>query len=72
MAPRDRAPQLTGQPTVHRFKVHARDRGEAVVVARDLAWEEGLFAVGDARVSLVRSRAEAHEFIVVLPCLKQE
>ena len=72
MGPRDRAPKPSGSPTVHRFEVYARDRGEAVVVARDLAWEKGLRVVGDARVTLVRSRAEGHQFVVAVPCLEPE
>ena len=72
MAPRDRAPQLAGHPTVQRFRVRARDRGEAVLVARDLAWNQGLYVVGDAGVSMVRSRVDGHDFIVTLACLKQE
>ncbi|MDQ3870045.1 MAG: hypothetical protein M3301_00325 [Chloroflexota bacterium] len=60
------------QPTVHRFRVQAKDRAQAVVAARDQAWEQGLRVLGDAQVSLVRSRPDGHEFLVLLPCLEQE
>jgi hypothetical protein len=72
MAARDRGQQLRGNPSMHRFRVQARDRSEAVVVARDRAWEQGLFVVGDAQVTAIRRRAEGHEFLVALPCLEQE
>ncbi len=69
---RDRGPQLKGQPAVRRFQVHARDRAQAVVAARDRAWSQGLRVVGDAQVSLVRSRSDGHEFLVILSCLNGE
>lgn len=72
MAIRDRGPKISAPPMVRRYEVRARDRGGAILAARDLAWEEGLWVVGDARVAVVRSGGDGHDFVVTLPCIKQD
>ena len=69
---RDIAPKIDRQPAVHTFTVRARNRAGAIVAARDRAWRQGLWVVGDAQVRLTRSRVDGHQFVVGLPCLDQE
>jgi hypothetical protein len=72
MAIRDRGPKFSAPPMVRRYEVRARDRGAAILTARDLAWEEALWVVGHARVAVVRSGSDGHDFVVTLPCIRQD
>jgi hypothetical protein len=68
---RDRGPKLTGTPIAREFQVRARDRSRAIVLARDLAWREGLWVQGDARVWHAPG-GDGRDFIVRLACLRQD